>query len=201
MNANQNKQFYLADGHLNLNELFYKYSQPLFYYALKFVDEEVAKDFVQDVFFKLWEDKNLIIKSSLNALLFAMIRNKCLQYLEKQKVRNRYEESVIAQIRQDELLFYSDENPSLIELEMQEQLQKAIDQLPEKCRVVFKLSRFQNKKNKEIAVELGISVKTVEKHITKSLKMIRIELKDYIPLFFLFQEYLLHPKNSDFFIS
>jgi len=72
------------------DEIFRQYSKPLFYYAAKFVDDEVARDMVQDVFVKLWHDQNLTIKLSLNALLFTMVRNNCLQHLEKQKVRNKY---------------------------------------------------------------------------------------------------------------
>lgn len=186
MNASRNKQLYLDNGHLNLSLLFQEYSQPLFYYALKFVAQEVAKDVVQDVFFKLWEDQSLNVSSSLNGLLFTMVRNKCLQHLEKQKVRSRYQEEVVSRMREDEILFYSSGASSLIEKELQMQLQQAIEALPEKCREVFVMSRFQDKMHKEIAAELGISVKMVEKHISRALQIIRVQLKDYLPLLVLF---------------
>jgi RNA polymerase sigma-70 factor (ECF subfamily) len=182
MNADRNKNLYLDNGNLNLSQLFHEFSQPLFYYALKFVDQEVAKDVVQDVFFKLWENKNLKITSSLSGLLFSMARNKCLQHLEKEKVRSRYQESVVSRMHEDEILFYSSGSSSLIERELQTQLEQAIEGLPEKCREVFVMSRFQDKMNKEIAAELGISIKMVEKHISKALKIIRVQLKDYLPL-------------------
>ena len=60
-----------------------------FYYAAKFVGDEVAKDIVQDTFANLWTDQSLVITKSLNSLLFTTIRNLCLQQLEKQKVRNK----------------------------------------------------------------------------------------------------------------
>jgi len=63
-------------------DLFRQYSKPLFYYAAKFVDEEAARDIVQDVFVKLWSNQTITIKHSLNALLFTMVRNCCLQHLE-----------------------------------------------------------------------------------------------------------------------
>ncbi|MBW8327559.1 MAG: RNA polymerase sigma-70 factor [Prolixibacteraceae bacterium] len=164
------------------DEIFRHYSTPLFYYASKFVEDEAARDIVQDVFVKLWTDQNLSIKLSLNALLFTMVRNSCFQQLEKQKVRNKYVESTKLSIQEDELRFYIDERTSLIELEMENKLTEVLDGLPERCRQIFKMSRFENKKNKEIAGELNISVKAVEKQITKALSTIRIELKDYLPL-------------------
>ena len=75
------------------DELFIQYSKPLFYYAAKFVEDEAARDIVQDVFEKLWSDQKITVKQSLNSLLFTMVRNSCLQNLEKQKVRNKYLES------------------------------------------------------------------------------------------------------------
>jgi RNA polymerase sigma-70 factor (ECF subfamily) len=180
--------FSLADGSLDINRLFLQYSRPLFYYALKFVDEEVAKDIVQDVFLKLWADKGLHVSKSLDGLLFTMTRNKCLQHLEKQKIRINYQQSSGLRLKEDEILFYSSEASSLIEQELQEQLQKAIESLPEKCREVFLLSRYHEKMNKEIAAELGISIKTVEKHMSGAMKLLRIALKDYLPLFLFFYQ-------------
>ena len=85
--------FLSGDGRPDISLLFSHYSKPLFYYALKFVDEEPAKDIVQDVFFKLWEDQTITVARSLNGLLFTMVRNKCLQQIEKQKVRDDYQKS------------------------------------------------------------------------------------------------------------
>jgi RNA polymerase sigma-70 factor (ECF subfamily) len=182
MATEHDMEFYFEDGKLDINRLFIHYSKPLFYFALKFVDEEQAKDIVQDVFYKLWEDKTIQITSSLNGLLFAMVRNKCLQQLEKQKVREQYQQSAGISLKEEELQFYSTYPSGLIQHELQEQLEKAMAKLPDKCREVFELSRFHSKKNKEIAVELGINIKTVEKHISRALSQIRSELKDYFPM-------------------
>jgi RNA polymerase sigma-70 factor (ECF subfamily) len=185
---------FLSDGSLDVSRLFRRYSKPLFYYALKFVDEEVAKDLVQDVFLKLSANHHLVVSSSLEGLLFTMIRNKCLQQIEKQKIRASYQEASALRLKEDEILFYSTEARSLIELELHEQLDKAVAALPEKCREVFILSRYHEKMNKEIAEELGISIKTVEKHISTALKLIRIALKDYLPLVVLLHQ--LFQNNS-----
>jgi RNA polymerase sigma-70 factor (ECF subfamily) len=164
------------------DEIFRQYSRSLFYYAAKFVDDEIARDIVQDVFIKLWTTENITVKLSLNGLLFTMVRNSCLQQLEKQKVRNKYLESSKHLIQEEELRFYMDDRASLLELEMEDKLNEVLNRLPDRCRQVFTMSRFENKKNKEIAEELDISVKAVEKQITRALSEIRVEMKDYLPL-------------------
>ena len=149
--------------------------------------EEQAKDIVQDVFCKLWENRSVQVNVSLNGLLFTMVRNQCLQHIEKLKVREHFRQSAQLRLQEAELAFFADNPSNLIQKELQEQLEKAIEKLPEKCREVFELSRFQSKKNREIADELGVSLKTVEKHISRALSQIRIELKDYLPLLLLYQ--------------
>lgn len=173
------------------DELFKQYSKPLFYYAVKFVEDEAARDIVQDVFEKLWSDQKITVKQSLNSLLFTMVRNSCLQNLEKQKVRNKYLESNKLKLQEDELQFYMNEGTSLIEQELENKLHEVLENLPERCKQIFLLSRFGNKKNREIAEELDISVKAVEKQISKALTSIRIEMKDYVPLLIFFSTHLL----------
>lgn len=167
------------------DEIFRQYSKPLFYYAAKFVDDEAAKDVVQDIFLKLWYDRSIIVRQSLNSLLFTMVRNSCLQQLEKQKVRNNYIETTKLILQKEELLFYTKENSSLIEQELEDKLNEVLNSLPVRCKQVFLMSRFENKRNREIGEELNISVKAVEKQITKALAIIRNEMKDYLPLLFL----------------
>ena len=173
------------------DELFMQYSKPLFYYAAKFVEDEVARDIVQDVFVKLWSDRSISIRQSLNALLFTMVRNSCLQHLEKQKVRNKYFQSTKLILQEEELRYYMEEKTSLIEQELEDKLNEVLDSLPDRCRQIFVLSRFENKKNKEIAEELDISVKAVEKQITKALATIRTGMKDYLPLLLFLSGHLL----------
>lgn len=172
------------------DEIFKQYSKPLFYYASKFVDEEAARDIVQDVFYKLWASKTLSVRLSVSGLLFTMVRNSCLQLIEKQKVRSRYLENARLSIREAELHYYIDEKTSLIEQELESKLNEVLNHLPERCRQIFIMSRFENKKNKEIAEELEISVKAVEKQITRALSAIREEMKDYLPFLFLIHLFL-----------
>jgi len=172
------------------DEIFRQYAKPLFYYAAKFVGDDLAKDIVQDTFAKLWADKSLVITKSLNSLLFATIRNRCLQQLEKQKVRNKYIESTRLLLQTEELQFYMDERSSLIEQELEKKLNEVLKNLPDRCRQIFMMSRFENKKNREIAEELDISVKAVEKQISKALATIRTEMKDYLPLMLFLSSHL-----------
>ena len=172
------------------DEIFRQYSKPLFYYAVKFVDDEVAKDVVQDIFLKLWSDRSIIVRQSLNSLLFTMVRNSCLQQLEKQKVRNNYIETTKLILQKEELLFYTEEQSSLIEQELEDKLNEVLNSLPDRCKQVFLMSRFENKRNREIGEELNISVKAVEKQITKALAIIRVEMKDYLPLLLFLSSHL-----------
>ena len=185
-----NGLFYNLGNPQLFDDLFRQYSKPLFYYAAKFVENEVAKDIVQDVFVKLWSDSSITVNQSINALLFTMVRNISLQYLEKQKVRNKYAESAKLKLREEELRYFMEEKTSLIEQELEDKLNEVLNTLPDRCRQIFLLSRFENKKNKEIAEELDISVKAVEKQITRALATIRIEMKDYLPLLLFLSSHL-----------
>ncbi len=191
MFSTENKGLSLIKQNSELfDEIFRQYSKSLFYYAAKFVDDEVARDIVQDVFLKLWDTNNITIKLSLNGLLFTMVRNSCLQQLEKQKVRDKYLESSKHLLHEEEIRFYMEDRASLIELEMESKLSEVLNKLPDRCRQVFVMSRYENRKNKEIAEELDVSVKAVEKQITKALSLIRNEMKDYLPLLtFLFSDF------------
>lgn len=171
-------------------ELFNQYSKPLFYYAAKFVEDEAARDIVQDVFATLWSNQKITIKLSINSFLFTMVRNSCLQYLEKQKVRNKYLESTKLKLQEEELQFYMHEKTSLIEQELEDKLNEVLASLPERCCQIFMMSRFENKKNKDIDDKLDISTKAVEKQITKALATIRAEMKDYLPLLLFLSSHL-----------
>jgi len=169
--------------------LFEKYYTSLFYYAVKFVESEQARDVVHDVFFAFWENRQrIVISTSLNAYLFQMVRNKSLQFLEKQKVRQKYAQQQELLLKMEEVNYYEESQGarSIIEKELDEQLNNALAKLPQRCYEVFHMSRVNGLRNAEIAEELSITVKAVEKQMTKALKILRAELKDYLPLFLYF---------------
>lgn len=138
-------------------------------------DEAAAEEMVQQVFYKLWERPGLP-EGSLTAYLYRAVHNESLNYLKHQKVKAGYEKQALtAQHRED-----AKDNTGLREL--REKIDLALNELPEQCRTVFQLSRFEELKYREIADKLGISVKTVENHMGKALKILRNKLSPYLPL-------------------
>ncbi len=139
-------------------------------------DESMAEEIVQTVFLKLWEAKErMTIHTSLKAYLYKSVYHESLNYLKHKKVRRKYMEEAMAE--------YKHQHAELSEAdkELRLHLKHALQQLPEKCRTVFQLSRFEGLKYQEIADELGISLKTVEAHIGKAMKLLRIKLADFLP--------------------
>lgn len=158
-------------------QLFREYFTPLCNFAIGYVNDlDAAKDIVQEVFINLWNKKDTITSDkSVKAYLFTSVRNRCLNYIRDHKKFRSYLLDV--EIEDEELAV---EGNAMTEAETQIKIQQAIAKLPEKCRQVFQLSRFDELKYKEIAEKLGISIKTVEVQISKALKILREELKELI---------------------
>jgi RNA polymerase sigma-70 factor (ECF subfamily) len=138
-------------------------------------DHDTAEEIVQDLFFRLWQDKEkLNIESSLNGYLFRSVHNKCLHYIEHNRVVDRYAEEM--SYRQPE----KQESPSdiLQYRELQARVAKILERLPERCGQIFYLSRFEGLKYSEIAEKLSVSVKTVESNMGRALKEFRKELTE-----------------------
>jgi len=136
-------------------------------------DHDTAEEIVQDLFFRLWKDKeNLNIESSLNGYLFRSVHNKCLHYIEHNRVVERHAEEMLYQ--QSESL----ESPSdiLNYKELQEKVARILERLPERCGKIFTMSRFEGLKYSEIAEKLSVSIKTVEANMGRALKEFRKEL-------------------------
>ena len=166
--------------------LFTSYFSRLTAFAVEYVDdEEIAKNLVQDTFVTLWSRKTELDEEiNLNAWLYSTVKFHCMNYLRSVKVSTAYQEKAITKL-QATLNYYSLSELDTSDLtfkEIERIVELTLEQLPEQCRKVFKLSRFDYKKNREIAKELDISIKTVESHMAKALKSMRIALKDYLPL-------------------
>jgi RNA polymerase sigma-70 factor (ECF subfamily) len=149
-------------------------------YAFTIIKDEVAsEEMVQNVFFKLWErTENLSLTGSVAAYLYRSVHNECLNYLKHQSVKSAHQMHVAYTTKNE--IGTASKNFSLKELEGK--LQAALNELPEQCRTIFQLSRFEELRYKEIAVALGISVKTVENQMGKALKILRMKLVDFLPL-------------------
>lgn len=161
--------------------LFQKYYQPLFLFALKFVDEEEAKDIVQDCFYELWQNREKTnVRTSVSAFLFTIVKNRCYRYLKTEQKKKVYHGSFGMLIKQAELQYYINSEKSILEFATKDRIEKVIQQMPDKCCEVFKKSRFEGFSNKEIAETFNISVKAVEKHISKALQLFREEFKELL---------------------
>lgn len=173
------------DDRNSFKKVFQDNYQPLYHLSKHYLeDEDEAKGVVQEAFVKLWEIRHkLNPDSNLRNFLFTLVKNNCLNILNRRQILLKHHEKIrwmemhyqyesLARMGDDYLEFN----------ELKEKIDLAIRKLPEHCRIVFEMSRFEDLKNREIAEKLGVSQKTVEAHLTKALKILRNELKDYLPI-------------------
>lgn len=168
--------------------LFKTHFKSLYAYAYTIVkDDMVAEEMVQNVFFKIWEKKERIdIHAVTIAYLYKSVYHESLNYLKHQKVKAAYQAHTSYQMKNQ-----SDNASKKVMLsDLEQQLNIALSELPEQCRTIFQMSRFEELKYQEIADRLGLSIKTIENQMGKALKILRIKLVDYLPFFIVF---LLEP--------
>ncbi|MCB0705390.1 MAG: RNA polymerase sigma-70 factor [Saprospiraceae bacterium] len=165
-----------ADEQSALKKLFQHQFGPVCQCIYRFVkDQDLARDLAQNVFIRLWEKRNsLQIQSSVPAYLRRMAQNEALAHLRSKKIFSTEEEEIPDQVE--------DTTPEgqFLDGELSHQIQRAIETLPPRCQIIFKLSRFEERSYKEIADELSLSVKTVENQMGKALKMLRSEMAPYL---------------------
>ena len=159
--------------------LYKEYAPGLLFYARKFVDCQTAEDVVHDVFLKAGMSKSfLLTNENRGSYLFRAVRNACLDLLKHQVVHDDYMSRAIRDLKIEELTTGENALDSLIYREQIDAVYKEIDRLPDKCREVFTLAYLEEKKHIDIAEQLNISVRTVEAHIFKALKILRNVLKE-----------------------
>ena len=151
----------------------------LYAYANTIVHDDVmAEEMVQNVFCRLWEKREHIqIRESVGGYLYRSVYHESLNYLKHVKVRDAYQAYMINQL--------ADSNNAVYEIELgelEERLGLALLEMPEKCRTIFQMSRFEELKYQEIADKLEIPVKTVENQMGKALKLLRLKLVDFLPV-------------------
>ena len=170
-------------------EKVYRYFYPrLNYFAKQYVlDYETSKNIVQDVFTELWDKRNTLQEdTNLNAWLFTVTKNKSLKIINHLKSQKNYDSYLKARQLAVNYIALSDfDTSNFIFEELQAQVNVALEKLAPACRKVFELSRFVDRKNREIAEELGLSIKTVEAHISKALRSLKADLKDYLLLIYI----------------
>jgi RNA polymerase sigma-70 factor, ECF subfamily len=162
-----------------LEVLFKDHFTGLCQFAMGYVkDYEAAKEIVQDAFVNLWEKRETIdLSKPVKSYLSTSVRNKCLNYLRDHK---KFSTDLLA-LENISLEAMFSQPDKLVESDIRAQIAGAMDELPEKCREIFRLSRYQNMKYQQIADELQISVKTVETQMSKALQHMRQRLAEYLP--------------------
>ena len=165
-------------------QVFKTHFKRLHAYAFTILRDEVeAEEMVQQVFFKLWErNENLSLTGSVSAYLYRAVHNESLNYLKHQKVRSNHQLHVAYSMKNEV------EHPAkkVMAGELEKKIHIALNELPEQCRTIFQMSRFDELKYREIADKLGISIKTVENQMGKALKLLREKLVDFLIFILLF---------------
>lgn len=172
---------------VSFNSIYQHYYRKAFLFTKSYVhDEMAAEDIVSESLIKLWDVIKKNPDIAYEGLLITILKNRSLDYLKHESIKNNSIQT-ITEIYQHELdirisTLQACDPQDLLSSEIKEIIEKTLSQIPQQSRLVFELSRFSDKSNKEIAEELGLSVKAVEYHITKTIKLLRLSLKDYLYL-------------------
>ncbi len=186
----------MNDAVRHFNGIYTSYYKKCFSFAKSYVhDDSAAEDIASESLIKLWERLKTepVDDRHLLPLLLTILKNKALDHLKHEEVKRSAFETMADWQRQDLTLRLSSleacNSDEILSSEIEKIISDTLRALPDQTCRAFALSRFENKANKEIAEELGISVKGVEYHISKALKALRTALKDYLPLFYFFFYY------------
>ena len=163
--------------------LFREYYSRLCCFANRFISNmPESEEIVQEVFLKIWKRKNeLQLDNRLSSYLFKSVQNLCLNFIEHRKIEDNYYEVIELLYKDNNMNFNVYE--SVLFNELQQNIDKAVNSLPDECRKIFSMSRQDGLKYTEIAEKLNISVKTVETQISRALTKLKFELKDFLVLF------------------
>lgn len=173
------KQVTENDDEEAFRTLFFQFYQPLCVFACRYIPDSdmVCEDIVQESFARIWERrKSILVASSFRNFIVTMVRNACVDHLRRQQLEHGWQQWRL----------HTDMDDTTGEIysvdELRQLLDNALDKLPVGVRTSFVMNRFERKKYAEIAQTQNISIKTVEAHISKALRLLRAELKDYLPL-------------------
>jgi RNA polymerase sigma-70 factor (ECF subfamily) len=160
-------------------ELLFKahYKELHAYAGVMLRDADTAEEIVQGMFLKFWEKRDLLsVQTSIKAYLYKCVYNDSMNYLKHQKVKTKYHDFAAYTMNNEH-----EPASSRVELtELEIKLQEALNELPEACRTIFQMSRFEELKYREIAEQLDLSIKTVENQMGKALKILRLKLADFV---------------------
>jgi len=172
------------------NQLYSVYQGRFIRFANTYLhDQSVAEDFTMEALMAYWENRHMLRPdSNIPAYILTIIKRKCLNYLQHQEVHQEVSEILKShaewELQTRITSLQACEPEELFTMEAQSIVNATLANLPEQTRRIFMMSRYENKSHKEIAELLGITTKGVEFHISKALKLLRQNLKDFLPVFF-----------------
>jgi len=160
--------------------VFYAYYKDLVRFATRFTrDTDKSEEIVQDIFVRLWEEReSLTIDISLKSYLLKLTQNKCIDWYRHVKISQAYNDYVM----DNQFYFEYDTENYILHSELQEQIEKALGNLPEPISDAFRMNRYKGLKYNEIAEIQNVSVRTIEVRIGKALELLRKYLKEYFPV-------------------
>ncbi|MEO8885802.1 MAG: RNA polymerase sigma-70 factor [Mucilaginibacter sp.] len=158
------------------NEIYKRHWKKLYAAAFKRLkNKELAEEVVQEIFARLWFRRHsLVITTELGGYLHSSAAHIVIDYYRKELIKEKYQHSL-----QHNYGYDNSTEEEIVLKDLQHTIDEEVKHLPVKCRLVYELSRVEHKTNKEIAYSLGISEKTVENHLTKALKRLRLGLTEY----------------------
>lgn len=155
------------------------YYKGLCAFAVRMVPRAEAEEIVQGAMMWLWENKSTLIpEMSLKSLLFTIVKNKALDSYAHTRLKERIHQTILTKIENK-----FDDPDLYLENELFRLFHDALEKLPENFRRTFEMSRMDGKTHQQIADELNVSIQTVNYHIGQSMKLLKKELKDYLPIF------------------
>jgi RNA polymerase sigma-70 factor (family 1) len=170
------------------NVAYNNYSKPLYIYLLhKLKDQHLCNDIIQDLFVTIWENRaDLIIETSLKAYLFQAARYKIIDLYRKDAKYQKYLFELADYLVADHSLIIDriDHKKKLADIEI------AVNNMPEKMREIFILSRFEHQTTRDIASQKNLSTQTVKNQISKALRILRLNYMS-VDIIFLFVSFLL----------
>lgn len=164
----------------NFEQIYLEHYTALHRYAFTILgDEALSEEMVQQVFLKILEKQNAVfLHTSVKAYLYRAVHNECINHIKHEKVKQGYQDYTLHQSDS-----YTESASRKMQYdELEQQLHRSINALPEQCRTIFQLSRFEELRYAQIAAQLGLSIKTVENQMSKALKRLRADLAAYLPL-------------------
>jgi RNA polymerase sigma-70 factor (ECF subfamily) len=166
-----------------------KYFRRIEAFSFQFIhDKTEAENLAQEAFINLWQNKdNIDAINGIQSFLYTYAKSKCLNLIRHNKVKDKFKSDLLnSKERELDIEILNSIQFDTLELtELERIINESINDLPPKTREVFIKKRFENKKNAEIAEEMQVSLKAVEAHMTKALKILKTKLSDYLFMLFI----------------